>query len=77
MIADALEPLPPSCRLVALALEKEGELTQQELRRETYNTPQRTIRYALDRLESEGLIEKRPSYDDARQSYYSLRHSKL
>ncbi|QCW03554.1 helix-turn-helix domain-containing protein [Natrinema pallidum] len=68
---DTIESLPPSAKLALWVLESEGKLTQQELRKET-RLHQRTLRYALDRLDEEGLIDSRPNPADARQSLYSI-----
>jgi transcription initiation factor IIE alpha subunit len=65
-----IRELPPSCKLVWVALDR-GEATQQALTEAT-GMSQRTVRYALDRLSSEELIEIRPYPWDARQSIYSL-----
>lgn len=68
---DQIDDLPPSAKLVVWVLEAEGELTQQGLMEET-RLHQRTLRYALDRLEEEHLVDSRPNPSDARQSLYSF-----
>ncbi|GAA0659624.1 MULTISPECIES: MarR family transcriptional regulator [Salarchaeum] len=72
--ADTLErvrDLPPSAKLVAKVLEYEDTLTQSEIADETL-LPARTVRYALTRLEDEGLVDSRFSFTDARKRLYSL-----
>lgn len=66
-----LRDLPPSAKLVAKALEYEGELTQADLATETL-LPRRTVRHALKRLEDHGIVESRTSFVDARQRVYAL-----
>ncbi|WP_435552772.1 MarR family transcriptional regulator [Natrinema sp. CGMCC1.2065] len=71
VITEDIENLPPSAKFVVWVLEDEGELTQQDLIRET-RLHQRTLRYALDCLEEEDIIKSRPNPSDARQSLYGL-----
>ena len=69
----AVLQLPPSAKLAYKTLEYEGEATQAELVRRT-GLPQRTLRYALNRLADEaGVVESEPRMTDARQSVYRLR----
>lgn len=68
---DRLRDAAPSAKLVAKTLEYEEQLTQQQLAEETRLSP-RTVRYALTRLEEEGLVASRISFQDARQQIYSL-----
>jgi DNA-binding MarR family transcriptional regulator len=64
--------LSPSCKLVFYALRQVGEpLNIQQLAEETL-LPRRTIRYALTKLSNHGLIDKRPSLQDARKTKYML-----
>ncbi|WP_276256521.1 winged helix-turn-helix domain-containing protein [Halomontanus rarus] len=67
-----LEELPPSAKLVHKILEYEGKCTQKELVEETM-LAQRTVRYALTRLEEQNLIETHIYFQDARQQLYSLK----
>lgn len=69
--AEQLSDQPPSAKLVFLVLKHHGSLTQRGIREESLLTA-RTVRYALSRLEEEGLIEGRISFRDARQRVYSL-----
>ncbi len=52
-------------------LETSGLLTQKDIIRKTY-LPPRTVRYALDRLRDESIIQERFYFRDARQSLYGL-----
>jgi transcription initiation factor IIE alpha subunit len=53
-------------------LEYGGLLTQKEIASESY-LPPRTVRYALNRLRREQLLEERFYFKDARQSLYGLK----
>lgn len=68
---EALEDLPPSAKLVAKVLEYNDTLSQSELADETL-LPARTVRYALTRLEEQGVVESRFSFSDARKRLYTL-----
>ena len=68
---DAIRDLPPSAKLVAYTLRKDNALTQGQLTEETL-LPARTVRYALTRLEDEGFVDSRFSFQDARKRIYSL-----
>lgn len=68
---DRLRELPPSAKLVAKVLETDAPLSQGELAEESL-LPDRTVRYALNRLESVGLVESRCSFRDARKQVYFL-----
>ena len=68
---DVLEYLPPSARQVFRVLESDGPLTQKDIISRT-ELPPRTVRYALDRLRGEEIIEERFCFRDARQSLYNL-----
>lgn len=67
----ALADLPPSAKLVALALTQRGRMTQQQLAEETLLSP-RTTRHALTELEDADVVTSRVSFMDARQSLYSI-----
>jgi DNA-binding transcriptional ArsR family regulator len=69
---ERLRELPPSAKLVAKVLEIEGSLAQGQLVEETL-LPDRTVRYALNRLEDTDLVTSRYSFQDARKQVYSLR----
>jgi DNA-binding MarR family transcriptional regulator len=66
---ERLRELPPSAKLVAKVLETDEPLSQGELAEESL-LPDRTVRYALNRLEESGLIGSRYSFKDARKQVY-------
>jgi DNA-binding MarR family transcriptional regulator len=68
---DRLRELPPSAKLVAKVLEDEAPLSQGQLA-ETSLLPDRTVRYALNRLEDSELVDSRYSFTDARKQVYFL-----
>ena len=68
---DRLRELPPSAKLVAKVLETDAPLSQGQLAEESL-LPDRTVRYALNRLEDAELIGSRYSFHDARRQVYFL-----
>jgi len=68
---ELLRELPPSAKLVAKVLEDDAPLSQGQLA-ETSLLPDRTVRYALNRLEESELIDSRYSFTDARKQVYFL-----
>lgn len=68
---DRLRELPPSAKLVAKVLEGDAPLSQGQLAEESL-LPDRTVRYALNRLEESELIGSRYSFKDARKQVYFL-----
>lgn len=68
---ETVRDLPPSAKLVAKVLEYNETMSQSELADETL-LPPRTVRYALNRLEDENLVDSRFSFSDARKRLYSL-----
>jgi DNA-binding MarR family transcriptional regulator len=68
---ERLRELPPSAKLVAKVLEGDAPLSQGELAEESL-LPDRTVRYALNRLADAGLVESRYSFHDARKQVYFL-----
>lgn len=68
---DRLRELPPSAKLVAKVLESDAPLSQGQLADESL-LPDRTVRYALNRLEDAGLVGSRYSFQDARKQVYYL-----
>jgi len=68
---DRLRELPPSAKLVAKVLGDEPPMSQGELAEESL-LPDRTVRYALNRLEEVGLVGSRYSFHDARKQVYFL-----
>lgn len=68
---EKLRELPPSAKLVAKVLETSAPLSQGELAEQSL-LPDRTVRYALNRLEEAGLADSRYSFRDARKQVYFL-----
>ncbi|MFB6090725.1 MAG: winged helix-turn-helix domain-containing protein [Halobellus sp.] len=68
---DRLRELPPSAKLVAKVLEGDAPLSQGQLADESL-LPDRTVRYALNRLEETGIVGSRYSFKDARKQVYYL-----
>ncbi|MEE6211248.1 helix-turn-helix domain-containing protein [Salarchaeum sp. III] len=68
---ERLRELPPSAKLVAKVLEMDSPLSQGDLAEETL-LPDRTVRYALNRLDDAGLVNARYSFEDARKQVYYL-----
>ncbi len=71
MSQETLRDLPPSAKLVVKVLEYNGGLTQKQIV-EKSRLSQRTVRDALDRLQSGDLVEKEIYIPDARQNLYRL-----
>ncbi|RQG97982.1 MarR family transcriptional regulator [Natrarchaeobius chitinivorans] len=69
---ERLRELPPSAKLVAKVLESDSPLSQGQLVEESL-LPDRTVRYALNRLEDVDLVGSRYSFRDARKQVYFLR----
>lgn len=70
-LREDIDDLPPSAKLVFIVLQHETECTQSELADETL-LPQRTIRYAIERLKKEDVITAQLYIPDARKTLYSL-----
>jgi DNA-binding MarR family transcriptional regulator len=68
---ERLQELPPSAKLVAKVLEADAPLSQGALAEESL-LPDRTVRYALNRLQEEELVAARYSFEDARKQVYFL-----
>lgn len=68
---ERLRELPPSAKLVAKVLEDDSPLSQGDLAEQSL-LPDRTVRYALNRLEDAGLVGSRYSFHDARKQVYFL-----
>lgn len=64
-----LRDLSPSAKLVYVVLLSHGTLDQDGIASRTL-LPKRTIRYALDKLEAEDLVEVDHCVDDARRRWY-------
>ncbi len=69
---ERLRDLPPSAKLVAKVLERDDALSQGEVAERSL-LPDRTVRYAMNRLSEVGVVESRYSFRDARKQVYSLR----
>lgn len=69
---EKLREMPPSAKLVAKVLETDGPLPQGKLATESL-LPDRTVRYALNRLEERDLVETRRSLRDARKQVYEVK----
>jgi DNA-binding MarR family transcriptional regulator len=67
----ALSELPPSAKLVAKTLEQSEPLSQGQLAEETL-LPDRTVRYALTRLDDAEVLATHHDLSDARRQLYSL-----
>ena len=67
-----VKTFPPSVKFVFKILEFKGILTQKEIIDETY-LPDRTVRYALNKLKIEGIVEERLHRKDARQVLYGIK----
>ncbi|WP_254528742.1 MarR family transcriptional regulator [Natrinema gelatinilyticum] len=70
---ERLRELPPSAKLIAKVLEIDSPLSQGQLAEESL-LPDRTVRYALNRLDDAGLVGSRYSFRDARKQVYFLKH---
>jgi DNA-binding MarR family transcriptional regulator len=68
---ELVQDLPPSAKLVLKVLEYNGGLTQKQIV-ENSRLSQRTVRDALDRLQSADVVEKDIYIPDARQNLYRL-----
>lgn len=68
---ERLRELPPSAKLVAKVLEVDEPLSQAQLAEESL-LPDRTVRYALTRLQEHNLVSARYSLQDARKQVYML-----
>jgi predicted transcriptional regulator len=68
---ESLDDLPPSAKLVFKVLEYNGPLTQKGIVEESMLSA-RTVRYALERLETIGVVDEDVYFADARQNLYQL-----
>jgi DNA-binding MarR family transcriptional regulator len=67
---DRLVSLSPSAKLVFRVLQHDHPLTSQEIAERTL-LPQRTIRYALSKLDDADLIEERVDPQEPRTRFYT------
>jgi DNA-binding MarR family transcriptional regulator len=70
-VEEKIDELPPSAKLVFKVLEYNRQMTQKEIAEET-RLSVRTVRYALNRLTEEGIVEQVPCLSDGRQTLYDL-----
>jgi DNA-binding Lrp family transcriptional regulator len=70
-VEEKIDELPPSAKLVFKVLEYNRQMTQKEISEET-RLSVRTVRYALNRLTEEGIVEQVPCLTDGRQTLYDL-----
>ncbi|MFB6229437.1 MAG: MarR family transcriptional regulator [Halobacteriales archaeon] len=70
-VRERLRELPPSAKLVAKVLDGSDPLSQGQLAEKSL-LPDRTVRYALNRLEDVDLVDARYSFRDARKQVYFL-----
>lgn len=69
--APAVADLPPSAKLVLKVLaHADGALTLREIRRRSYDLPDRTTRWALTRLVEADLVVESRQAGDARVRVY-------
>ncbi|MFB6142943.1 MAG: winged helix-turn-helix transcriptional regulator [Halorientalis sp.] len=68
---ETIADLPPSAKLVYKVLEYDGPLTQKGIVEESMLSA-RTVRYALERLESAGVVDEDVYFADARQNLYEI-----
>ena len=68
---ERVSDLPPSAKLVYTVLSYHGPLTQKQIVEESMLSP-RTVRYALERLEDQRIVEADIYFADARQHLYHL-----
>ena len=69
---DQIEGFSPSMKLILNILENHGPLTQKEIAKVT-RLPSRTVRYALNRLKDEDILEEHEYFQDARQCLYQIK----
>lgn len=67
---DVVSDLPPSAKLVHLVLQENSRMTQSQVTEET-QLAGRTVRDALGRLESAGLVNEEICLKDARKRIYT------
>ncbi len=70
--AAKIEGFSPSMKLILNILENYGSLTQKEISKLS-RLPTRTVRYALNRLKDEDVLEEREYFQDARQCLYRIK----
>ncbi len=68
---ETVADLPPSAKLVYKVLEYDGPMTQKGIVEESMLSA-RTVRYALERLETIDVVSEDVYFADARQNLYQL-----
>jgi len=68
---ERLRELPPSAKLVAKVLQVEGTMSLEEVAEESL-LPDRTARYALNRLTDADVVSVRHDPYDARKRLYAI-----
>lgn len=68
--SETMADLPPSAKLVHLVLQENDRMTQSQVTEET-QLAGRTVRDALGRLESAGLVTEEICLKDARKRVYT------
>ncbi|MFC6836612.1 ArsR family transcriptional regulator [Halomarina ordinaria] len=68
---EGIADLPPSAKLVYKVLEYNGPLTQKGIVEESMLSA-RTVRYALERLETISVVDEDVYFADARQNLYEI-----
>ncbi len=71
-MSDGIDKFSPSMKLILNILENRGPLTQKEIAAVT-RLPSRTVRYALNRLKNEDVLEEHEYFQDARQCLYQIK----
>jgi predicted transcriptional regulator len=69
--AEDISDLPPSAKLVFKVLEYSGPMTQKGIVEESMLSA-RTVRYALERLETIDVVVEDVYFADARQNLYEI-----
>ena len=67
---DTVEDLPPSCKYILDVLDREGELSRQELLART-GLPERTLDWALGTLKNHGQVFSARDNEDLRVVLYN------
>lgn len=70
-LPDDVQDLPPSCKLVLKVLAYEGTLTFQGIVDETL-LPERTTRWALERLTAADIVAQEQDFEDLRKVRYTI-----
>lgn len=71
IVPASLDDLPPSAKLVYVALAVDGPTTASDIQRRT-RLPKRTVHGALDELDQVDAIATSPNYPDTRSTVYRI-----